>query len=395
MEVEDEEDYQLRWPREVFQTEVARLLNDRDEVDHWGERCELLLEDAFSSSAPAVQFSALVVASRGARADPWGGSLNAALTTPQRWLADLLKRAGSLPYQGTRKLYFSERFSAGAGNAISIKTAVHEFRRLVDGLIARGYLEQAFGKDCVDDPTDISATDVIMAQLPREGLWPINQARLSDDPESFCDLIEVVHDLVAAPRYRWLHDYGGCGAHYGDFSISLGRSVYRWSVNRILERTTLELRLAEEGEDRGRLVATTDSARSSLVVTMADPDQDTTDGEVPHAIALFRSRGATAHDKRSACVALAGVLERRRPFIKEHLLSKDEGALFAIANQFGIRHQSADQRSDYDPAFLDWVFWFYLGAIELTDRLIERERTGVGKLGGSVASLGDQTVPGV
>ncbi len=56
---------------------------------------------------------------------------------------------------------------------------------------------------------------------------------------------------------------------------------------------------------------------------------DPTSGDpVRHAVALFRRRGATAHDKRSAVVALAGVLEERRQLLKAQLLRGDEGALF-------------------------------------------------------------------
>ena len=54
-------------------------------------------------------------------------------------------------------------------------------------------------------------------------------------------------------------------------------------------------------------------------------------------------RGET---KRSAVVALAGILEERRSLLADELLTKDEGALFQIANKFGIRHQRADQRDD-------------------------------------------------
>ncbi len=55
------------------------------------------------------------------------------------------------------------------------------------------------------------------------------------------------------------------------------------------------------------------------------------------------------------------------------MLRKDEGALFNLANSFGIRHQNAQQSGDYDPIFLDWVFWFFLAAIELSDRLLDRQ----------------------
>lgn len=75
---------------------------------------------------------------------------------------------------------------------------------------------------------------------------------------------------------------------------------------------------------------------------------------------------------RSAIVALHLVLEERRKLLKESLLRKDEAALFQIANEFDLRH-GREQQSDYDPMFLDWVFWWYLATVELTDRLLTRQ----------------------
>ena len=155
--------------------------------------------------------------------------------------------------------------------------------------------------------------------------------------------------------------------------MSLGRDVYRWSVNRILDRTQIGLRLADEGEDRGRLVAVTDDARTDLAHQMAERTDVTTGDGVRHALALFRARDAGKQHKRSACIYLAGVLENRRALLKEHLFTKDEAALFQIANRFSIRHQDALQQDDYDSVFLDWLFWFYLATIELTDRLMARQ----------------------
>jgi hypothetical protein len=76
---------------------------------------------------------------------------------------------------------------------------------------------------------------------------------------------------------------------------------------------------------------------------------------VQHAIALFRGSDAGRQDKRSACVALALILEERRQLLKTELLSNDERALFQIANQFAIRHDNA-ATSDYDEAHCDWLF---------------------------------------
>jgi hypothetical protein len=197
--------------------------------------------------------------------------------------------------------------------------------------------------------------------------------RLTADQDLFCDVIEVLHDVVARPRARTMHGYSGCGWHRSAFSLEAGQVLYRWLVNRVLDRSDLGLRLADEGEDAGRLVAVTDPARMELAASMAGRTDPGTGDVVRHAIALFRGRSATEHDKRSATVALAGVLEERRQLLKAEVLSRDEGALFQIANQFAIRHRRDDQRPDYDPAFLDWIFWWYLATIELTDRILERQ----------------------
>ncbi len=139
-------------------------------------------------------------------------------------------------------------------------------------------------------------------------------------------------------------------------------------------RSDLGLRLADEGEDAGRLVAVTDPARAELVTTMAKRTDPGTGDLVRHAIAPYRGRDASEHLKRSATVTLAGVLEERRSLLQAELMSKDEGAPFEIANWFAIRHRRDDQQSDYAPAFLDWVFWWYLATIELTDRILGRQQ---------------------
>lgn len=84
-------------------------------------------------------------------------------------------------------------------------------------------------------------------------------------------------------------------------------------------------------------------------------------------------RGATVLAKREATKALADVLELRRTLLKQELFRRDEDALFQVANKFGIRHLDQQQKDDYDPAFFDWIFWWYLATIELTDRLLARQ----------------------
>lgn len=384
MKVQDEfDDFVLRWPRESFKQRAAVLLNERDESE-WTDRVEWFLEDTFVSDTARERFQQKSKlrptpvkdpwATPPAQAAPWDES-KPALADNARFLADLLKRADSFQHPGLRRPYYSERRAGSHPHALGLRSSIVEFHQLIRDLDSRGYFAMRLGIDCADDPDPIDPVQVVEMQSGRTGLWPIDVDALAaspDDPDDFLDLVEILHDLVAQPRRRSLHGWSGCTWHYSDFSISAGRHIYRWSMNRILDASDLGLRLAEEGEDRGRLVASTDEARTELTRRMTARLDPSTGERVRHAVALFRRRGASEHDKRSACIALAGILEERRGLAKEHLHRKDEGALFQIANGFAIRHQDSKQLGDYDPMFLDWVFWYYLATVELTDRLLAR-----------------------
>lgn len=181
---------------------------------------------------------------------------------------------------------------------------------------------------------------------------------------------------MARPRQQSIHTYGGCGAHYSDFAFAPGQALYRWKVDQLLQRYGVALQLAGDGEDTGRLVHVAGDDRDTLVQrSMASPDPTDRDA-VRHAVALFRNRSATREDKRSAAVALARILEGRRPLIKTELLRRDEGLLFQLANEFDVRHRGANQHPDYDEAYLDWIFWVFLSSVELTNRLLVRQDTG-------------------
>lgn len=380
------DDFVLRWPRESFKQRAAILLNERKESG-WTDRVEWFLEDSFVSDTARERFQEKSKVRPTPVKDPWAtphveaapwDTGKPALAEDARFLADLLKRADSFHHPGVRRPYYSERRTGSHPLALGLRASVMEFHHLIRDLDSRGYFAMRLGIDCSDDLDPIDPVHVVEMQSGRPGLWPIDVyalASTSGEPDDFLDLVEVMHDLVAQPRRRSFHGWSGCTWHYSDFSISAGREIYRWSVNRILDASDLGLRLAEEGEDRGRLVASSDEARTELIRRMAGRTDPSTGDRVRHAMALFRRRGATEHDKRSACIALAGILEERRDLAKQYLHRKDEGALFHIANGFAIRHQDAKQLGAYDPMFLDWVFWYYLATVELTDRLLARPAT--------------------
>lgn len=376
-----EPDYQLVWPRALFTAEAAALLNRRGLKD-WNDRCQLLLDHAFVRGYEGGPLSEFQDIADGLVDDLWGApGRRSTLTAKQQFLRDLMSKADHLHEDGShRRPYWRERKAGQRHNVVLGKSAVvREFIALMGEIENAGYFEKRFGKDCVDDPYGDGPSQLIERELGVDDLWPLPQQHLVDDIDLFLDVVEMLHDVVARPQTRSLHSYAGCGWHHGHFEIEPARIVYRWRVNKILHRSDLGLRLAEEGNDAGRLVAVTDDARTELVQTLVGRADGEPADQVRHAVELFRARGADRNQKRSAVAALALVLEERRHNVLADALARsDRGALFTIANEFHVRHQDAKQKRDYDDFYLDWIFWVYLSTVELTNRVIDEQGTQAG-----------------
>ncbi len=364
----DPNNYELRWPPQLFADEAKRL-RDRKGSSDWTSDVEWLLREAFVSTEPAEVFSQL-------SSGDWGEPIH--YTEHEQWLSQLIQEAAIWPEPGTRKPYWSARTTGRTSSArLEFRDIKRSFLQLIDQFEADGYLVHAIGQGCVDaDGPPLDPAAVLSRRLGYAVEWPPRQPRAGWTLDQFCDLVEVFHDLVARPSSRWHHDYAGCGWHYSTFATGPARRLYRWRVNRLLAASTLGLRLADSGEDLGRLVRVEPTGLEDLPEKALEAATPDTADRVWQAIALFRSRTARVEERRLAVIALAGILEERRGLLKAELLTKDEGALFQIANAFAIRHQRADQRGDYDRAFLDWLFWWYLGTVELTNQLLARQPPG-------------------
>lgn len=260
------------------------------------------------------------------------------------------------------------------------------FADIVAELAGLGYFERAFGSSCCDSDDKPDAVGQQQLSHPlRENqldgqhvrLWPMRPADSADPSTSWSDgllydLIEALHDLVARPLSRSWHDFGGEWDYY-DYARRPGQAVYRWRINELLDGSEVPLRLAGSGEDTGRLVTSTGDARDDLMERALQSPEPKVRERVEHAVSQFRDRHAALGTKRDATRTLADVLEQRKKLLKQHLLSGDESSLFDIANNFELRHLNERQKSEYDPAFLDWVFWWYPATVELTDRLLTRQ----------------------
>ena len=287
--------------------------------------------------------------------------------SPVDWLADLASASVNLPQHQPPRPYYSQRESDSAGaSEVALSRRV---RLLVGEFHDAHYFAETFGYECVDayDESESSPTRELERRVGKPHLW-------SAEPEDWtksdlCDFVEVFHDLAARPTRGWFHHHFGCGWHPGAFSQRSGQAVYRGRMNQLLDKSNFELRLAETGEDTGRMVRRAPDELGRLIDDTLS-ERTSTDDRVAHAVALFRARDGGRQDRRSAVVALAGVLEERRELLKDRLRTKDEQALFQIANRFGIRHQNTDQYQDYGTEYLEWIFYWYLATVHLTDRLL-------------------------
>lgn len=291
---------------------------------------------------------------------------------PLAWLQELREQIPDLRMESAPRPYWSQKQrKSSPAAATDLVTTITRCRTVVAELTREHWFSRSVGFECYDGHGDSSTTmaDVLENRVGKPHLIDLPTERWTED--DLCDFVEVLHDISARPSRGWFHEFSGCGWHPTDYDRSSGQAIYRWRVNQVLDASTLGLRLAAEGEDIGRIVRVLPTGLDELVVELAEVGA-TGDATVPHAIMLFRRNGATREDRRAAVRALADVFEENRKLLKDELLSKDEGALFQIANQFGIRHRNADQKSNYPDEYLDWLFHWYLATVDLIRRIVDR-----------------------
>lgn len=282
-------DYELDWPRELLRGELLVLRHDPYRAGSSFE-IALLLTEAFHTEVPAADYLRLCGEGEWA-GDPGAGG---------QWLGDLLAHVDQLrPF--ARRPYWSDRRTRPSNAPVEdVESASERFRRLIERFRQDGYLSRDYPEPCVDEPEYVGSEDLDSVLRARLGvvsdvaLWPLRPRTWDND--TFYNLIEIFHDLVARPRRRWEHEHGDCGAHFEDFDTEAGRRIYRALVNRMLTDSGIELRLADTGDDVGRLIHVVDEARSDLLAQAPTTADHEVAARIDHAIALFRRRDAGSED---------------------------------------------------------------------------------------------------
>jgi hypothetical protein len=142
----------------------------------------------------------------------------------------------------------------------------------------------------VDGNEDLKTTiDTEMKIRVRKSLW--SEAKfLGTENEDLWDFIEVLHDLAARPTRGWNHDHNDCGFHPASYSGSQGQVLYRWRINELLSAAACDLRLADSGEDIGRLIRLTTPDESGLLEATIDGTGSSDRETVEHAVSLCRNK---------------------------------------------------------------------------------------------------------
>lgn len=191
------------------------------------------------------------------------------------------------------------------------------------------------------------------------------------------DTIEFLYDHVSKPG-EWVNFTNGTGWNYSDYDSyddNLGREEFRQKVNAFLCHYRSGYELTKEGNV---LALGADGLQHIIDAKIIPYDEKNVDSKVRHAIVLWRNRQLSLSGKKEAIRELADVFEwlKKTKKLDNVLAKKDDSAIFEIANSFGIRHHSPQQKVGYNKAiWYSWIFHFYLATYHAVVRLlIEQEQ---------------------
>jgi hypothetical protein len=276
------------------------------------------------------------------------------------------------------KPYYSVRTGKNPqASALSLPYVLDHFKALYEDLENRGYFAEAFGYWCVDN-NDVPGTlgehldSAFFIALRKKDLTPLRVRIPHYSEDDFFDVVEFLFDHCSKPFDGYFHSFSGCGMHWEEFDGELGRFAFRERINQILASYQDGYELSAEGEI---LVRADEDLSALLSASVPTADPENIGSRVAAAVAKFRRSRSSLDERHDAVRTLADVLEYLRPELKQVLNTKDEKALFDIANNFGIRHHNKGQQVDYDrPVWLSWMFYYYLATIHTATRLIEKKK---------------------
>lgn len=268
------------------------------------------------------------------------------------------------------RAYYSQRTGSNPNpNGLPLRDIVKIFVGVYDELKSDGYFDEAFGSCCVDTGesqgriTDINLE--ILLALHKKNLWPVAEYFQDYTEDDLLDLTEFLFQHVSKPIDGQYHSWQDCGMHWETFNQQAGREHYRNRMNDVLAHYEHRFELSPDGQVLHRAEAGFEPIFDANVPS----DDAKVVSRIDAAVLTYRRHGSTVEERRQAVRDLVDVLEYLRPHVKTFLTRKDEGDLFNLANNFGLRHHNDMQKTGYDAAlWLSWMFYFYLATIHVVLR---------------------------
>lgn len=281
---------------------------------------------------------------------------------------------------GTNRKYYSIR--TGKKNAEMDFSSLRKiFFNTYQEFASKAYFTEYLEDDCPDSGGlpgklgDVSA--FLLRKMRKANLWPIRECWENYSEEDVFDLIEFLFDYVSKPlpAEAYHHSFYNHD-HYKYFDSEGGRNEFRSAVNEILSDYGAGYELGDNGEIYALLE---EEFRPLLGASI--PSNDDIEARIGRAINKFRRYGSTLDERHEAVRSLADCLEFIRKDLQIVITQKDDGDLFQIANNFGIRHHNDKQKTNYDRAvWLSWMFYFYLATLHAGLRLIgKKASSSIGK----------------
>lgn len=198
----------------------------------------------------------------------------------------------------------------------------------------------------------------------------LDKRNLTED--QIFDTVEFLYDHVSKPGALepMISETGWRYEDYGSFDEKAGRDEFRKKVNVFLADYKSGFELTEEGQI---LALGSHGTQYILNAEIIPYDEKNVDKKVINAIIKWRNRHLSLVEKKEAIRELADVFEwlKKTKKLSTVMDSKDESAIFDIANNFAIRHHNPKQKSNYDEnIWYSWIFHFYLATYHAVIRLL-------------------------
>lgn len=204
------------------------------------------------------------------------------------------------------------------------------------------------------------------------------------DPTLVFDLLEVLYDLVSAPKFD------PAKKRHTAFVKRDAQEVFREFINEDLTLYAVPHEMIANGQIIAMGNKATKEAVEGLVLLNEKGQIAKSDySALNEAIRQFYHEGGSAVEKKNAILAVFDILDKYSKKVQEHMLRDDERDLFRMANDFAIRNTGPKQKRNYEKdLWYEWMFSVQLAAVIVIIKILAQQKPAKAE----AAEAGEQPV---